>query len=356
MSLLLAPSLTLTEIDVENCYYADLLHPQYYTNNLIPTHVLPGVITTEILRITNLARSFTLFGPLDPRFNLHKCLEAVLRSHLPDDAHERASGRLFISLTRIRDKTNVILSQFQYREQLIKAVLAGCFIPTYSGLLPPPFMGVRYIDGSVTNNLPVIDQNTVRVSPFSGEADICPSSPTEVGGNWSHANLVNMVVDVTEENLSRFFRVFIPQDPAAMIRLCQQGFDDALGYLQRNKKSFLAKSFFVTSTFLIIENGDDGGRENAEEGDDTESSTASAARLLTNINSNRRGGGKQWTVQAKEGDSKNRIDSSVLSPSESVLKKLSISRNNSLPGGHGDDTDAARMIRPVDLIVANLKR
>lgn len=329
------------------------------TTNLIPPHVLPGVITTEILRITNLARSFTLLGPLDPRFNLHKCLEEVLRNHLPDDAHERASGRLFISLTRIRDKTNVILSQFQYREQLIKAVLAGCFIPTYSGLLPPPFMGVRYIDGSVTNNLPVIDHNTVRVSPFSGEADICPSSPTEVGGNWSHANLVNMVVDVTEENLSRFFRVFIPQDPAAMIRLCQQGFDDALGYLQRNKKSFLAKSFFVTSTFLIIENGNDdddnGEREKAAEGD-TDSSTTSAARLLTNINSNRSGGRKQWTTPAKEGDSKTRIDSSVLSQSESVLKKLSISKNNSLPVSHGDDTDAVRMIRPVDLIVANLKR
>lgn len=319
--------------------------------------MLTGVITSEILRITNLARSFTL-GPLDPRFNLHRSLEEVLRTHLPDDAHERANGRLFISLTRIYDKSNVVVSEFRYREQLIKAILAGCFIPTYSGFLPAPFLGVRYIDGSVTNNQPVIDQNTIRVSPFSGEADICPNLVTQA--SCTHANLVNMVVDVTEENLSRFFRVFIPQDPVAMIRLCQQGFDDALGYLQGNKNTVQAKSFLITSTFLIIEKeaSNATGKNGAE---------ADAARLLTNSNKFKTKAtiaGEQWTAAdlgSENGDVD--IDSSMLSPSDSVLKRLNVSggrqSGRTSGGGDGDYKEQphhGRTIRPVDLIVAHLKR
>lgn len=310
------------------------------------------MITTEILRITNLARSFTL-GPLDPRFNLHTSLEEVLRNHLPDDAHERATGRLFISLTRIYDKSNVILSEFRYREQLIKAILAGCFIPTYSGFLPAPFQGVRYIDGSVTNNMPVADQHTVRVSPFSGEADICPSVATQA--SCSHANLVNMVVDVTEENLSRFFRVFIPQEPAAMVRLCQQGFDDALGYLQRNKNTVQAKSFLITSTFLILENG----ATKTSTANTTAVADADAARLLRNSNKFKAGGAggeQKWRVEKGDdkevegGSSNSSFDSTVLSPSESVLKQLNIS------GQRDNNKDEGRTIRPVDLVVAHLKR
>lgn len=323
-----------------------------------------GVITTEILRIANIARAFTL-GPLDPRFNLQKCLEEVLRNHLPEDAHERATNRLFISVTRIHDKSNVILSEFRYREQLIRAILAGCFVPTYSGIIPVPFKGVRYIDGSVTNNQPVIDPHTVCVSPFSGEADICPrSAPTS-----SHANLVSMVVDVTEENLGRFFRVFIPQDPAAMIRLCQQGFDDALGYLC-NKKTVLAKSFFITSTFLVIE------KEEARE------LKAKEEEEEMNNNNNNNNVGQWRRAFWRNGDGggeEERIDSTSSSSSSpaisrSVLKTLNINgksgggginnlnNNRTSTGGdvkaeEGDDNKEGRTVLiPVDSIVADLKR
>lgn len=339
------------------------------------------MITTEILRIANLARSFTL-GPLDPRFNLQKCLEEVLRNHLPSDAHERATGRLFISVTRIHDKSNVILSEFRYREQLIQAILAGCFIPTYSGIIPVPFKGVRYIDGSVTNNQPVVDQHTIRVSPFSGEADICPrSTPAS-----SHANLVSMVVDVTEENLGRFFRVFIPQDPAAMIRLCQQGFDDALGYLHCNKKTVLAKSFFITSTFLVIEKDASASSLTAQE--EAEGNNNNNKKKKMNNNNITRSSVGQWGralwdgQNGGDGDEEDRIDSpssssSALSRSESVLKTLNINGvsgggiNNKLDNStsvgdvkaqreeaeEGDDNKEGRTVLiPVDLIVANLKR
>lgn len=40
---------------------------------------------------------------------------------LPDDAHVRVSGKLHISLTRVYDGKNVIVSQFNSKEDLMQA-------------------------------------------------------------------------------------------------------------------------------------------------------------------------------------------------------------------------------------------
>lgn len=48
------------------------------------------------------------------------------------------------------------------------------FLVGFSGLLPPKFHGIRYMDGAFSDNLPTLDENTVTVSPFAGETDICP--------------------------------------------------------------------------------------------------------------------------------------------------------------------------------------
>lgn len=93
---------------------------------------------------------------------------------LPEDAHIRVNGKLHISLTRVYDGKNVIVSQFDSREDLLQALLASAFIPFFSGLIPPKFHGVRYMDGGFSDNLPTLDENTITVSPFCGESDICP--------------------------------------------------------------------------------------------------------------------------------------------------------------------------------------
>lgn len=41
---------------------------------------------------------------------------------LPDDAHKRATGKLHISLTRVSDGQNVIMSKFETKEDLIKVI------------------------------------------------------------------------------------------------------------------------------------------------------------------------------------------------------------------------------------------
>ncbi|MCL4141322.1 UNVERIFIED_CONTAM: hypothetical protein GTU68_043514, partial [Idotea baltica] len=132
-----------------------------------------GAITSSVLKTATEARKLFL-GPFSPTFNVETLLREGLLSVLPDDAHERASGKLFISVTRVSDGKNVLLSQFDTREELIQSLLASAFIPLFSGWMPITVKGVRYIDGGFSDNLPVLDGKTITVSPFRGESDICP--------------------------------------------------------------------------------------------------------------------------------------------------------------------------------------
>lgn len=63
------------------------------------------------------------------------------------------------------------LSKFFF---LLKALLASAYVPIFSGWFPPKFRGTRYMDGGFSDNLPTLDENTITVSPFCGESDICP--------------------------------------------------------------------------------------------------------------------------------------------------------------------------------------
>lgn len=59
-------------------------------------------------------------GPLHPSFNLVKTIRACLQKTLPADSHERANGRLGISLTRVSDGENVIISHYDSKDELIQ--------------------------------------------------------------------------------------------------------------------------------------------------------------------------------------------------------------------------------------------
>ena len=78
-----------------------------------------GECTSYVLRIAVKARSRAL-GPIHPSFNLVMYLRDGLYDFLPDNAHELASGRLFISLTRVSDRKNVLISQFDTKDDLIQ--------------------------------------------------------------------------------------------------------------------------------------------------------------------------------------------------------------------------------------------
>lgn len=113
-----------------------------------------------------------------------------------------------------------------------QAVLCSCFIPGFSGYVPPKYHGVAYVDGGMSNNVLVLDEDTVTVCPFSGESDICPR---EAFNPSVTVNVLNTSFAITPGNVMRLAAVLFPTDPERMSILCQQGFNDALRFLLRNK-------------------------------------------------------------------------------------------------------------------------
>ncbi|XP_066600427.1 1-acylglycerol-3-phosphate O-acyltransferase Pnpla3-like [Prorops nasuta] len=208
-----------------------------------------GEITSNVLRWAREARQSTL-GPFSPSFNVQEILLESLQKFLPENAHLLVSGKLHVSLTRVYDGKNVIVSQFNSKEDLMQALLASSFIPLFSGLLPPRFHGIRYMDGGFSDNLPTLDENTITVSPFCGESDICPR---DVSSQLFHINFANTSIELSRENMYRFARILFPPNPEMLSNMCKQGFDDALRFLHRNNLINCTRCLAVQSTFIVSE-------------------------------------------------------------------------------------------------------
>ena len=58
-------------------------------------------------------------GPLSRKFNIVEQIRKSSAKHLPVDAYQKASGKLYISLTRVADFQNVIVSQYDSNKDLI---------------------------------------------------------------------------------------------------------------------------------------------------------------------------------------------------------------------------------------------
>uniref|UniRef100_A0A3Q4AGZ8 triacylglycerol lipase n=1 Tax=Mola mola TaxID=94237 RepID=A0A3Q4AGZ8_MOLML len=164
----------------------------------------------DVIEVAQEARKRNL-GPLHPSFNLVKVLKSGLHRDLPCDAHLLASGRLCVSLTRVSDGENVLVSQFSSKEELIQALICSCFIPIYCGLIPPSFRGVRYVDGGISDNLPQSElKNTISISPFSGESDICPRDNSS---SFHELRLTNTSIQMNLGNMYRLSRALFPPEP-----------------------------------------------------------------------------------------------------------------------------------------------
>ncbi|KTF76609.1 hypothetical protein cypCar_00047652, partial [Cyprinus carpio] len=60
---------------------------------------------------------------------------------LPPNAHQLANERLHVSITHSKTRKNCMVSSFTSREDLIKVLLASCFVPVYAGMKPVEFQG-----------------------------------------------------------------------------------------------------------------------------------------------------------------------------------------------------------------------
>uniref|UniRef100_A0A8C0GGD8 PNPLA domain-containing protein n=1 Tax=Chelonoidis abingdonii TaxID=106734 RepID=A0A8C0GGD8_CHEAB len=172
----------------------------------------------------------TILGPLSPGCNMLRTIQKGLYKMLPENSHQVASGRLHISLTRVMDGQNVMVSEFSSKEDLIQALICSCFVPIYCGFIPPSFRGVRYVDGGFTNLQPCSDlEAVITVSPFTGELDICPRDCPAIFYSFQ---IFNSSIQISVENLCRISYALFPPSYLFFFR----GYQDAVLFLRRNSK------------------------------------------------------------------------------------------------------------------------
>ncbi|XP_064639179.1 patatin-like phospholipase domain-containing protein 4 [Lineus longissimus] len=179
----------------------------------------------------NLAREIKKkpLGALTPGYNLIVPLEKFLREMLPEDAHDIAKDRLFISVTNMRTKKNEVFSEYESREELIQCLLASCFIPAYAGFRLPKIRNQKYADGGITDNLPKFEEGqTISVSPFSGGQNICPKDKNGLG---MYINVVNQEFQVNLHNGARVLHALFPPKRRTLESYYQKGVRDAERFL-----------------------------------------------------------------------------------------------------------------------------
>ncbi|XP_016312230.1 patatin-like phospholipase domain-containing protein 2 isoform X2 [Sinocyclocheilus anshuiensis] len=111
---------------------------------ILACQMSPAKSCENLLDMSRETRKGTL-GAVHPSFDLLKIVRNFLNRDLPDDAHLLASGRLFVSLTRVSDGTNVLVSEFDSKEDLTQALICSCFYPLYCGVIPPRYHGIAHI-------------------------------------------------------------------------------------------------------------------------------------------------------------------------------------------------------------------
>jgi len=171
-----------------------------------------------------------VIGALSPSSDLAGYVRYQLECCVPQDAHLLVNGKVNISITRVRDMKNVVISHFDSRAEFIDALICAITIPFFVGLVPPLFRGERYIDGGFSNNVLIRDEHTVTVSPFSGEADICPRDGSTLSP-WTFMAFNNTSMELSMKNIIRLSYAFMPPRPETLAQICHQGYEDTLRFL-----------------------------------------------------------------------------------------------------------------------------
>ncbi|XP_071527198.1 uncharacterized protein [Panulirus ornatus] len=185
------------------------------------------VLRETLLKTAKVSRSYIL-GSFNPFFPLEEPLLRNLLEMLPEDAHIRATGRLHLSLTRASTLTNEVVSEYKTRDELLRAVLCCCFLPGISGFSLPTFQGRRYIDGGMSNNMPLKSPTTLSINAFAGEFDICPVND---GKNYGPTSAFNQTLEMSPDNLRKFFLALVPPEPEDLDVYYDQGYADTLKYI-----------------------------------------------------------------------------------------------------------------------------
>uniref|UniRef100_A0A8C0GH10 PNPLA domain-containing protein n=1 Tax=Chelonoidis abingdonii TaxID=106734 RepID=A0A8C0GH10_CHEAB len=161
---------------------------------------------------------------LCPGYRMLRIIEKRMRQIMSENSHQLASGKLCISLTRLLDLQNVIISEYRSKEELIQVMVA--LFPMYLK------EEERYMDGGMTNVQPGSDSETmITVSPYTGEVDICPR---DCPAYFNCISFFRSTFQLSFENLCRFSYSIFPPSLSFYLR----GYHDAVFFLQRHSKCY----------------------------------------------------------------------------------------------------------------------
>ncbi|XP_078078708.1 patatin-like phospholipase domain-containing protein 4 isoform X2 [Mustelus asterias] len=158
-----------------------------------------------------------------------------MESILSVDAHEKAHNRLHVSVTNVKTLKNCLISSYPTREDLITVLLASSFVPFYAGIKAVEYKGEAWIDGGLTNRLPILSTGqTMTISPFSGKLDICPQDKSQSN---LYITIAKQDFILSIANFVRLSQALFPPGQVTMESLYYKGFNDATRFL-RNKGYF----------------------------------------------------------------------------------------------------------------------
>ncbi|XP_076471480.1 uncharacterized protein LOC143301234 [Babylonia areolata] len=193
-------------------------------------HVPMNECVDFTLRLARSSGQYPL-GGWEPGINIEAILRSSIDQVLPANAHELCTDRLFISVTTLSSLKNQIISKFDTRKELIDALLCSAYVPAFSSYTIPKFGDEYLLDGGLSDNLPILDSDTITICPWAGEHSICPQDPE---GQSFPLTMLNMSICPSTHNLARFKDAFFSPKPETLKNYCWQGYDDALRFLHEN--------------------------------------------------------------------------------------------------------------------------
>uniref|UniRef100_A0A0K0FAD1 PNPLA domain-containing protein n=1 Tax=Strongyloides venezuelensis TaxID=75913 RepID=A0A0K0FAD1_STRVS len=175
------------------------------------------------------------FGPITNGFSIHEKLVKAVGEVIPSDI-SCLKDKLYISMTNAQTNENILYNNFTTKEQLTAAICASCYIPGWSANISSPHPvvdGISYIDGGISNNLPVFDDiETVTISPFSGNADISPVDNSLLSSLLPmQITFGKQVYSASLANFQRMGYALFPPKGETLKMYYDLGFKDAFLYL-----------------------------------------------------------------------------------------------------------------------------
>ncbi|XP_002730572.1 patatin-like phospholipase domain-containing protein 4 [Saccoglossus kowalevskii] len=240
----------------------------------------PDKIGEYIAHAKVLADEIRKRGGLSPELkpSLADRLKKVLVSILPEDAYQKATGRLCITATPFKkmkhdytmpvywgDGTSWMryglskgttaldifkkltvfpenklhpITEYKDNEYLINAIIGATYIPLWGGPEFPEFDDLCWMDAGFTNNLPRTDcfsndYKTISISPYMGDnLSICPAKNIN-GVERDPTFFTGQPLDWSIWNLTRAKDALYPQSGETLHEYYEYGFFDTDRFLRR---------------------------------------------------------------------------------------------------------------------------